>query len=280
MHANNLPVRYGTSELSPYAPEFSPDNLLFSLSKKQKKTKDLRACPRRRRRKFARNGDQDLVSVPYDIRTNPNPKNLISYPLLLPLVSHDRDDGSELLELQNEWRNSKIVLGEEDYLLEEIERKKWRAWAVFAAETERRRRINLLKELDLEEAKERVTRRRWAIDAIERERNERVSKQFLATLSSTSWFHRTISNYNDDYELVCFYFRLGCREKCRRSTLNQHLKTCVFALESKSSTLDNQSAIIDVDNYLVRSSQSLELTCNVDFFKRRKWFSYLSSSFP
>ena len=33
----------------------------------------------------------------------------------------------------------------------------------------------------------------------------------------------------DDYELVCPYFRMGCSETCRRSTVTQHLKHCRFA---------------------------------------------------
>jgi hypothetical protein len=96
---------------------------------------------------------------------------------------------------------------------------------------ERKRRINVLQELDAEQEIERQARRRWAIKAIEQERAERISAQFLSTLSSTNWFNETITDYHEDYELVCPYYKLGCRVSCRRGTIGKHLKKCRFALE-------------------------------------------------
>jgi len=79
--------------------------------------------------------------------------------------------------------------------------------------------------------RERERRRQWALTAIEIERNERISSQFLNALTSTNWFHETISTYSDDYELVCPYYKLGCRASCRRASVAEHLRECTFAVE-------------------------------------------------
>ena len=89
----------------------------------------------------------------------------------------------------------------------------------------------MLQELDAEQEIERQERRRWAIKAIEKEKAERISAQFLSSLSSTNWFNETITAYHEDYELVCPYYKLGCRVSCRRGNIEKHLKKCRFALE-------------------------------------------------
>jgi hypothetical protein len=114
---------------------------------------------------------------------------------------------------------------------ERQERIRWGAWAVAASEIERHRRIYENELLDAEENRERHIRRQWALQAIEQERNERISAQFLTTLASTQWFNETISAYSEDYELVCPYYKLGCRISCRRSTVANHLKECIYAFE-------------------------------------------------
>ncbi len=128
---------------------------------------------------------------------------------------------------------------------EEKHRYHWTKWAIAAAESERRRRIFINTILDDDERKERKLRQQWAIEAIERERDERISSHFLAALTSTHWFNTTISAYNEDYELVCPYYKLGCRLTCRRSTLTKHLQSCSFACEPvvKSSSIDDQEVI-------------------------------------
>jgi hypothetical protein len=89
----------------------------------------------------------------------------------------------------------------------------------------------VLQELDAEQERERQSRRRWAINAIEREKHERISAQFLSTVTSTNWFNETITAYHEDYELVCPYYKLGCRASCRRGNVERHMKKCPFALE-------------------------------------------------
>ena len=111
-------------------------------------------------------------------------------------------------------------------------REKWAKWAASAAEGERRRRIEDNEELDRLEVLERNKRRQWALEAIEKERNDRISSQFLDTLTSSSWFLETISTYSEDYELVCPYYKLGCRACCRRASVERHLKECPYALEA------------------------------------------------
>ena len=143
-------------------------------------------------------------------------------------------DSKFLLDLRQDWLATDQIdqsLFDADYLAEEEERKKWSEWALCAAEIERKRRIQLLSEIDAEQDRERQARRRWAIRAIEQEKHERISAQFLSNLTSTNWFNETITAYHEDYELVCPYYKLGCRVSCRRSNVEIHMKTCRFALE-------------------------------------------------
>ena len=131
------------------------------------------------------------------------------------------------------------------------------------------RRVSVLHDIDLAQEVERQRRRRWAVEVIEKERSERISDQFLATLASTQWFSDMISAYHEDYEIVCPYYRIGayvcmyvyiytmlvvsilyvyicclnacmhvgCRAKCRRSDIQQHLSECPFAGEGAAAEL-------------------------------------------
>jgi DNA polymerase sigma len=154
----------------------------------------------------------------------------------LQLESH-----GQWLQLNQEWALSKHRVTEEsEFLAEENERRKWGAWAMAASEIERQRRINMLTEMDAMDEQERQRRRKWAINVIEREQNDRISDHFLATLSSTSWFNETISSFHEDYELVCPYYRLGCRVHCKRSTIAAHLKECAYAVEGLLSSPEDE----------------------------------------
>jgi predicted nucleotidyltransferase len=151
------------------------------------------------------------------------------------------------LQMQYEWLLSKNHFVEEDeFIMEQAERRKWSMWAVHASETERQRRMQVLKDIDIEQDRERAARRKWANEQIEGERNDRISNQFLASLASTQWFNETISAYSDDYELVCPYYKLGCRVNCRRSTLRQHLLECEFCMDL-STYLNKDRTEGDVD---------------------------------
>lgn len=251
--------------LSASAPEFVPSN----NSKKPKKTKEERAAPRKRRRKKTQSSSCDGSEYDFDTSdltekrsqesTNSSSRtrrlgytdkeeyldwfgsligldngsiNLASA-LLLPQAPPAQDPGSsEWLALQAEWLVSKqqtqIV---SEYESEAAERKKWSEWAMYAAEMERRRRMLILDEMDKAELRERQKRQLWAASAIERERNERMSTQFLANLTSTNWFNETISTYTRDYDVVCPYYKLGCREVCRKTDIERHMKGCKFAIE-------------------------------------------------
>lgn len=139
---------------------------------------------------------------------------------------------SKSVDVQGDWMQEwKQIAEENDFIIEELERKSWGEWALQASEIERQRRISILKEIEVQQECERNARRKWAIEAIEKEQNQRISDNFLATLSSTRWFHEIISTYQGDYELVCPYYSVGCRELCRRSTLTNHIKECSFGLE-------------------------------------------------
>ena len=153
-----------------------------------------------------------------------------------PTSTTAQDPGSsEWLALQAEWIVSKQQsLIDIEYDAEAAERKKWSEWAMYASEMERRRRMLILDEMDKAELRERQRRQKWAASAIERERNERVSEQFLANLTSTNWFNETISTYLRDYDVVCPYYKLGCREVCRKTDIERHMKGCKYAIELAS----------------------------------------------
>lgn len=163
-------------------------------------------------------------------------------------VSREDDSSDAWLDLQAEWIFSKQHMIDVEYALEAAERKKWSEWAVHAAEIERRRRIQLMEEMDKAELRERQRRQQWAISAIEKERNERISTQFLTNLTATNWFNETISSYNlQNYDVVCPYYKLGCRSVCRKTEIQKHMKTCKFALEVK----DDSEKIVLTDYEVV-----------------------------
>jgi hypothetical protein len=161
------------------------------------------------------------------------------------------DSHGQWLELQQEWSISKQPLSEKDDLeAEEIERKKWGVWAMHASEKERQRRIAALAEIDAEQERERLARGKWALEAIERERSERISGHFLSSLASTNWFNEAISAYSEDYELVCPYYRMGCKVSCRRSTLQKHLTDeCIFAQQIKQMDMASNKTNHDDGNF-------------------------------
>ena len=63
------------------------------------------------------------------------------------------------------------------------------------------------------------------------ERAARISSNYLDTLAGTCWLNETISTYSEDYELVCPYYKLGCRAVCRRAVLTKHMRECTYAFE-------------------------------------------------
>lgn len=168
----------------------------------------------------------------HDSKKNFNVMDGLVSPPRRRLFSHETDSSDAWLDLQAEWLFSKQYLIDAEYALETAERKKWSEWAVHAAEIERRRRIQVMDEIDKSELRERQRRQQWAIAAIERERNERISTQFLTNLTATNWFNETISSYNDDYDVVCPYYKLGCRSICRKTNIQKHMKSCKYAIEA------------------------------------------------
>lgn len=126
----------------------------------------------------------------------------------------------------------------DEIMRDNIEQRRWSEWAMHAAENERERRLMEADALDRAEKEDRRARGQWAIAAIEAERMERVTLNYLVSLSSTNWFNELVSTFNDDYELVCPHYRMGCRANCRRSNLFTHLETCEFGDRESSGKLD------------------------------------------
>ena len=72
---------------------------------------------------------------------------------------------------------------------------------------------------------------------------------------SHHFFFYNIRHYHSsqDYELVCPYYRMGCKVSCRRSTLESHLKTdCAFAQQIKDMDTASSKDIFNPDDYEVR----------------------------
>jgi len=171
--------------------------------------------------------------------------------------SHANDHLNPATHMYYDHERMSLLIEQEEIIREEIERKKWSAWANHAAEVERLRRMSILKKISDEEEIERKIRGKIAIDLIEKERNDRISAQFLLSLTSTHWFNEITSTYNEDYELVCPYYKLGCRATCRRSTVTSHLKQCPYALESKSYITENADGTITMP----LESQEYDIVC-------------------
>lgn len=110
----------------------------------------------------------------------------------------------------------------------EHDRSYWTKWVIEAAEKERARRLNVLKQLQQEEEEEIQRRRKWAIEAIEREQEAMMREMFLDNMKNTQWFQSTISRLADDYEVVCPNSWFGCMVSCMLRDLETHLESCVY----------------------------------------------------
>lgn len=104
----------------------------------------------------------------------------------------------------------------------------WTEWVIEAAEKERTRRLNVLKQLQREEEEEVQRRRKWAIAAIEREQEAMMREMFLDNMKNTQWFQSTISRFAADYEVVCPNSWFGCMHSCMLQDLERHLESCVY----------------------------------------------------
>lgn len=109
-----------------------------------------------------------------------------------------------------------------------VERAYWTQWVIEAAEKERARRLNVLKQLQTEEEEEIQRRRQWAIATIEKEQEAMMREMFLDNMKNTQWFQSTISRFAEDYEVVCPNSWFGCTFSCMLKDLESHLERCVY----------------------------------------------------
>lgn len=131
---------------------------------------------------------------------------------------------------------------------ERREREYWTQWVIEAAEKERARRLNLLRQLQIEEEEEIRRRRQWAIAAIEKEQEAMMREMFLDNMKNTQWFQTTISRFSEDYEVVCPNSWFGCTFSCMLKDLELHLESCVY--RQVPDTLDQVGEeYADVDFY-------------------------------
>lgn len=115
-----------------------------------------------------------------------------------------------------------------EFSREQDDRSYWTKWVIEAAEKERARRLNVLKQLQQEEEEEIQRRRKWAIEAIEREQEAMMREMFLDNMKNTQWFQSTISRLAEDYEVVCPNSWFGCMFSCMLKDLETHLESCVY----------------------------------------------------
>ena len=108
------------------------------------------------------------------------------------------------------------------------ERAYWTQWVINAAEKERSRRLNVLKQLQFEEEEEVQRRRQWAIATIEKEQKAMMRELFLDNMKNTQWFQSTISRFSKDYEVVCPNSWCGCTYSCMLKDLELHLGRCAY----------------------------------------------------
>ncbi|KAG7384455.1 hypothetical protein PHYPSEUDO_002570 [Phytophthora pseudosyringae] len=119
-----------------------------------------------------------------------------------------------------------VLRGEEEQ--QAAERAYWTQWVIEAAEKERARRLNVLKQLQSEEEEEIQRRRQWAIATIEKEQEAMMREMFLDNMKNTQWFQSTISRFSEDYEVVCPNSWFGCTFSCMLKDLESHLERCVY----------------------------------------------------
>ncbi|KAL7689929.1 hypothetical protein Plhal304r1_c014g0053391 [Plasmopara halstedii] len=119
-----------------------------------------------------------------------------------------------------------VIRGEQEQ--QAAERAYWTQWVIEAAEKERARRLNVLKQLQCEEEAEIRRRRQWAIATIEKEQEAMMREMFLDNMKNTQWFQSTISRFSEDYEVVCPNSWFGCTFSCMLKDLESHLKRCVY----------------------------------------------------
>uniref|UniRef100_A0AAV1TXZ8 Poly(A) RNA polymerase mitochondrial-like central palm domain-containing protein n=1 Tax=Peronospora matthiolae TaxID=2874970 RepID=A0AAV1TXZ8_9STRA len=108
------------------------------------------------------------------------------------------------------------------------ERAYWTQWVIEAAENERARRLNVLRQLQCEEEEEVQRRRQWAIATIEKEQKAMMREMFLDNMKNTQWFQSTISRFSKDYEVVCPNSWCGCTYSCMLKDLELHLGKCAY----------------------------------------------------
>ncbi|ETN02794.1 hypothetical protein PPTG_15539 [Phytophthora nicotianae INRA-310] len=119
-----------------------------------------------------------------------------------------------------------VIRGEQEQ--QAAERAYWTQWVIEAAEKERARRLNVLKQLQSEEEEEIQRRRQWAIATIEKEQEAMMREMFLDNMKNTQWFQSTISRFSEDYEVVCPNSWFGCTFSCMLKDLESHLERCVY----------------------------------------------------
>ncbi|CAH0493764.1 unnamed protein product [Peronospora farinosa] len=119
-----------------------------------------------------------------------------------------------------------VIRGEQEQ--QAAERAYWTHWVIEAAEKERTRRLNVLKQLQCEEEEEIQRRRQWAIATIEKEQEAMMREMFLDNMKNTQWFQSTISRFSEDYEVVCPNSWFGCTFSCMLKDLEMHLVRCVY----------------------------------------------------
>ena len=112
-------------------------------------------------------------------------------------------------------------------------------WFEYRQEEFYNNQITIIKE----ETMERDARRAWAVMELEKERRAQTIESYVNSVTKTTWFtglvsvglaelrsddQKAESTAMDDYEVVCPFFRAGCRAKVFHRELAEHLITCEY----------------------------------------------------
>jgi hypothetical protein len=102
---------------------------------------------------------------------------------------------------------------------EQMERRFSQAYAIALMEEERRRRVQILADMQQRDDNERALRREWAISVMEEEHRSIMRDMFVNNISSTDWFRAMVDPVVNDFEIVCPNHIVGCHVICHRNNL-------------------------------------------------------------
>jgi DNA polymerase sigma len=136
-------------------------------------------------------------------------------------------------------------VGESEVEQEREQRRFSQVYAIALMEEERRRRVQVLADMQQRDDNERALRREWAISVMEEEHRSIMRDMFVNNISSTDWFQEMVTPVINDFEIVCPNHIVGCYEICNRKNIEAHLEVCPYAREATQEDGTEVALMID-----------------------------------